>query len=450
LDLSALISGFGGGAVTILSFIAALSIVVAIHEYGHYIVGRWSGIGADVFSIGFGPILWSRVDKRGMRWQIAAIPLGGYVKFKGDANAASGKDADAMEGLNETELRATMHGAPLWARSATVAAGPVFNFILSIFMFAAVIMISGQAGDKLVIGKLFEMPHKSYTLQEGDEVLSVNGTPVPVASAGESFGDFWKDMEIADPLIYEVKRDGEVMEVTGPYFNTPVVHTIVPRSAARAAGLEVGDVITAVDGTPVAAFTQLQQAVEGSEGRTLMLDVIRNGETLQFELTPKRSDEPQEEGGFKTFWRIGVSGGLAFEIDATEWVGLGPALKIGVEQTWRVASGSVSGLYHMLTGAISSCNLSGPVGIAETAGEMASRGGTSFFWFVAVISTAIGMLNLFPIPMLDGGHLVFYAYEAVTGKPPSDSWLNVLMQVGLMMVLGLMMFGLMNDLFLCR
>ncbi|WP_054001483.1 RIP metalloprotease RseP [Shimia sp. SK013] len=450
MDLSALISGFGGGAVDFLAFIVTLSIVVAIHEYGHYIVGRWSGIGADVFSLGFGKVLWSRVDKRGMQWQIAAIPLGGYVKFKGDANAASGKDVEAMDGLSGEELRATMHGAPLWARSATVAAGPVFNFILSIFMFAAVIAISGQSGDKLIIGKLFEMPHKAYTLAEGDQVLSVNGVPVPLASEGENFAEFWENMEIADPLIYEVERGGEIIEVTGPYFNTPVVHTIVPRSAAKAAGLQVGDVITSVGGAPVAAFKQLREAVESSEGQTLAIDVIRNGEAMQFDLTPKRSDEPQAEGGFKTYWRIGVTGGLAFEIDATEWVGGGQALKIGVEQTWRVASGSVSGLYHMLTGAISSCNLSGPVGIAETAGEMASRGFAEFFWLVAVISTAIGMLNLFPIPMLDGGHLVFYAYEAVTGKPPSDSWLNVLMQAGLMIVLGLMMFGLLNDLFLCR
>ncbi|WP_270730642.1 RIP metalloprotease RseP [Shimia sp. Alg240-R146] len=436
--------------MTVLSFIVALSIVVAIHEYGHYIVGRWSGIGADVFSIGFGPVLYSRVDKRGMRWQIAAIPLGGYVKFKGDANAASGKDADAMEGLNETELRATMHGAPLWARAATVAAGPVFNFILSIFLFAAVIMVSGQTGDKLVIGKLFEMPHKSYTLQEGDTVVSVNGIDVPMTSDGADYDAFWNDMEVTDPLNYVVERDGQTLNVTGPYFNTPVVHSVVPRSAARNAGLEVGDVIIAIDGSAIASFKQLQQAVEGGGGKTLALDVVRDGEQMAFELTPKRSDEPKEGGGFETFWRIGVTGGLAFEPEATEWVGATDAMRVGVEQTWRVASGSVSGLYHMLTGAISSCNLSGPVGIAETAGEMASRGGTSFFWFVAVISTAIGMLNLFPIPMLDGGHLVFYGYEAVTGRPPSDSWLDVLMRVGLTLVLGLMLFGLLNDLFLCR
>ncbi|MGR3712931.1 MAG: RIP metalloprotease RseP [Shimia sp.] len=450
MDINGLLSGFGGGAVTILAFIAALSIVVAIHEYGHYIVGRWSGIGADVFSLGFGPVLWSRVDKRGMQWQIAAIPLGGYVKFKGDANAASGKDADAMEGLSYTELRATMHGAPLWARAATVAAGPAFNFALSIIVFCAVIMVSGQSGDKLVIGKMFEMPHKSYSLQEGDRVLSIEGNDVPPTSDNAAYAAFWDAIEITDPLSFEVEREGAVMTVTGPYINTPVVHTIVPRSAARRAGLEVGDVITAVDGKPVAAFVQLQQAVEGSGGKTLALDIIRNGEELSVELTPKRSDEPKEGGGFETFWRIGVSGGLAFEVDATEWVGFGDAVKVGVSQTWRVASGSVSGLYHMITGQISSCNLSGPVGIAETAGEMASRGGTSFFWFVAVISTAIGILNLFPIPMLDGGHLVFYVYEAVTGRPPKDNWLNVLMQVGLMIVLGLMMFGLLNDLFLCR
>lgn len=136
MDISALIPAFGGFAWTIFFFIVALSVIVAIHEYGHYIVGRWSGIHADVFSIGFGPVLWSRMDKRGTRWQIAALPFGGYVKFAGDANAASGKDADAIEAVAEdpVALRRTMHGAPLWARAATVSAGPVFNFALSILV----------------------------------------------------------------------------------------------------------------------------------------------------------------------------------------------------------------------------------------------------------------------------------------------------------------------------
>jgi membrane-associated protease RseP (regulator of RpoE activity) len=140
------IPDFGGLAFTLLAFIAALSIIVAIHEYGHYIVGRWSGIHAEVFSLGFGPVLFSRVDRHGTKWQIAALPFGGYVKFLGDADAASGKDGAAIDALDVEERRRSMHGAPLWARSATVAAGPIFNFILSILIFASVLMIVGPPG----------------------------------------------------------------------------------------------------------------------------------------------------------------------------------------------------------------------------------------------------------------------------------------------------------------
>jgi len=132
LDIFSLIPSFGGFVWTLLAFVVALSVIVAVHEYGHYIVARWSGIDADVFSIGFGPVLMSRTDRRGTKWQVAALPFGGFVKFRGDANAASAKDAAAMSGLSQAELRRTMHGAPLWARSATVAAGPAFNFMLSI------------------------------------------------------------------------------------------------------------------------------------------------------------------------------------------------------------------------------------------------------------------------------------------------------------------------------
>ena len=147
MDFAGLIPGFGSFAFTIIAFIVALSIIVAIHEYGHYIVGRWTGIKADVFSIGFGPILYSKMDRHGTRWQVAALPFGGFVKFRGDANAASGKDADAMDGLSDEDRRSTMHGAPLWARTLTVAAGPVFNFVLSFLVFAALLFVRGVASD---------------------------------------------------------------------------------------------------------------------------------------------------------------------------------------------------------------------------------------------------------------------------------------------------------------
>ena len=149
---------FGSFAFTIFAFVAALSIIVAIHEYGHYIVGRWSGIHADVFSIGFGPVLASRVDKRGTRWQIAALPFGGYVKFKGDADASSGKDAAAIDAMDVEERRRSMHGAPLWARAATVAAGPVFNFILSILVFSLFLFFTGRPVDEPRIGAQAALP----------------------------------------------------------------------------------------------------------------------------------------------------------------------------------------------------------------------------------------------------------------------------------------------------
>ena len=207
-----------------------------------------------------------------------------------------------------------------------------------------------------------------------------------------------------------------------------------------------GDVITAINGQDIYAFRDLKEAVEGGNGEPLKLDVWREGQMLDFVLVPRRVDEPLPEGGFQTQWRIGIAGGVAFD-PARVTPGVGEAFSAAVTQTGRIIEGSISGLYHMITGAISSCNLSGPVGIAQTSGAMASQGADNFIWFIAVLSTAIGLLNLFPIPVLDGGHLMFHAYEAVSGRPPSDRVARALMSIGLTLVLGLMIFGLTNDLF---
>ena len=448
MDIVGLFPQFGGFAPTLLAFILALSVIVAVHEYGHYIVGRWSGIHADVFSIGFGPVLFSRVDKRGTRWQVAALPFGGFVKFAGDANAASGKDTDAMEEVAQdpVALRRTMHGAPLWARSATVAAGPMFNFIMSILVFAGMIFIQGAPKEPLTVGTLLTLPDGTYELAEGDEIVAINGMTAPSFGDDIGWGDFRDAMPEAGQLDYTVRRDGSEIMVTGPALMPPFVQQVAPRSAADDIDLKPGDVITAIDDAPIVVFDQLRQAVEGSDGRVLLLDVWRDGEMLEFALAPKRVDEPQEEGGFKTQWRIGVVGGMAFD-PATEPTGLGTSLWGGITQTGGVISNSLSGLYHMITGAISTCNMSGVIGIAETSGSMASQGADSFIWFIAVLSVAVGLLNLFPIPALDGGHLVFYAYEAVSGKPPSDRALQVMMATGLALILTLMIFALGNDIF---
>jgi regulator of sigma E protease len=210
--------------------------------------------------------------------------------------------------------------------------------------------------------------------------------------------------------------------------------------------LRPGDVITAIDGERIFAFSQLRDRVAESDGRALLLEVWRDGETLEFALSPRRMDLPLEEGGFETRWLIGITGGMLFEPRA-ETPSLLEAAQYGVNQTIFIVESSLSGLYHMAVGAISTCNLQGPIGIAETSGAAASQGWLSFIWFIAVLSTAVGLLNLFPIPVLDGGHLVFHAFEALTGRPPSDGALRVMMGAGLALMGALMIFALTNDLF---
>jgi regulator of sigma E protease len=446
LDITTLTATFGGLIWTVLFFIVALSVIIAIHEYGHYIVGKKTGIFPEVFSLGFGPVLWSRMDGDGTRWQVAAIPFGGYVKFRGDANAASvGGDDAAVARMTPEEQRTTMAGAPLWARTATVAAGPLFNFALSIVVFTGIFLFRGEVTEPLAVGELRPLPVQQE-LQEGDVLVAIEGQAPPAFSDSDAYTAFMEALPHEPQLEYTVTRDGRDITVTGPYVYPPLATQIAPRSAAGDAGMRPGDVIVAVEGDEIFAFDQLREHVESSEGATLALRVWRDGEIIDKTLTPKRVDEPQADGGFQTFYRIGIIGGVAFE-PATQTPGFGSALWGSVVQVWSIMEGSISGLWHMATGAISTCNLSGPIGIAETAGDMASQGTTNFIWLIAVLSTAIGLLNLFPIPVLDGGHLVFYAYEAVTGRPPSDQALRVLMSIGLVLVLGLMALGLTNDLF---
>ncbi|NKB29653.1 MAG: RIP metalloprotease RseP [Rhodobacteraceae bacterium] len=443
MDIVGLIPSFGGVIWTLGAFVLALLIIVAVHEYGHYIVGRWTGIHAEVFSLGFGPVLWSGFDKHGTRWQIAALPLGGYVRFLGDADAASGKDGEAIKGMNARDRRATMHGAPLWARSLTVAAGPAFNFALSIIVFAAILLVRGTASDPLTIAEVLPLPGPAQELRVGDEILAINGTPTP---AFEEFDSFVADLPRAEALDYTVLRDGGEQVVQAPFPYPPLVSGLTPDSAAMDAGMQVGDVIVAIDGTPVVAFADLREMVGASGGKPLLLDVWNEGDLRKVTLVPRSADLPVEGGGFETRWLIGISGGLMFE-PATQRPGVFEAVGYGAERTVFVVTSSISGLYHMIAGQISSCNLRGPIGIAQTSGAAASQGWTSFIWFIAVLSTAVGLLNLFPIPVLDGGHLVFHAFEAVTGRPPSDRALRILMGIGLTAILALMVFALSNDLF---
>jgi len=450
-----LIPSFGNFAWTIAAFVIALSIIVAVHEYGHYIVGRWTGIHAEVFSLGFGPVLYSRVDKRGTRWQVAAVPFGGFVKFLGDSDAASGKDGEAISQLSAADRRHTMHGAPLWARSATVLAGPVFNFILTILIYCAMILYFGVAIDRAVVGEVKPLPNNSQTLRAGDEILAMNGLETPDLQA---FVTVARDLPSQPVIDYTLARDGREITIPGPYPFPALIGSIALESAAQDAGLTEGDVILAINDQPVSAFSDLVTVVKKTKNAELSLKVWRPsiaegqaadqqaGTEFDTTLTPRMTTSPLADGGFEERYLIGLGEGLMFRPQVYT---PGPleTLTISVERTWTLITTSLSGLGHIVSGAISSCNLRGPIGIARTSSAAASQGALTFMMMIAGLSTAVGLMNLFPIPVLDGGHLVFHAYEAVSGKPPSDRALRAFMMVGLTLLLSLMVFAVGNDLF---
>ena len=438
--MDSLIPSFGTLIFTGIAFIVALSIIVAIHEYGHYIVGRWSGIRADVFSIGFGPVLGSRVDKHGTKWQIAAVPLGGYVKFRGDANAASaGADAEMIHQMTPEELRETMHGAPLWARAATVAAGPIFNFILAIAVFFGLLLFSGVPREPVTIGKLHDLPVAAGGLQQGDVILEVDGIPLDQMSP--------ENQPVPRPVIpYLVDRDGQQVEVEAPWWQPPLVGAVQPDSAGADSGLKAGDYVLAIDGQEIFDFSELSEIVRDTGGRELTLTVWRDGETFDLSLNPRMTSSPRADGGFDTRYLIGLYSSPLFEAERRT-PGVFEAAGMAVERSWLQFTTTISGLAHIVTGKISTCNIAGPLTIAKVSGQTAMMGAEQFITLVAALSIMIGFANLLPIPILDGGHLVFHAWEAVSGKPPSDGVLNVLMFSGLAILIGLMVFAISNDIF---
>lgn len=435
-----ILAGLGGGVWALAAFLVALSIIVAVHEFGHYIVGRWSGIHAEVFSLGFGPKLISRRDKRGTLWQVAAIPLGGYVRFLGDSNAAS---AGTGQTVSAEESRHTLDGAPLWARVATVGAGPVFNFILSTLIFAVFLLIRGVAVEIPTVGELAKLPPGMVMeLQPGDQIRAIDGRPV---AAWADMFTIAGDLPDTGPYDWTVLRDGSEITVRAPHPAPPRIGGVAPGSAAAAAGLLPGDIIWRIDGERIMRFDSIRAKVEAAAGNPLTLDIARGYDRLEVTLTPKEQDLPRAEGGFEKRWLIGITGGSYFA-PAAEAVGPITALWMGLVQVWDIITSSLTGMWAMITGQIGSCNLGGAISIAESTGQAANAGFGNFVWWISVLSVAIGFLNLLPIPVLDGGHLAFYAWEGITGRRPSDRALNLLTSIGLALVVGLMFFGLSNDL----
>ena len=356
-----------GGNYTnwIVPFLFTLTVIVFFHELGHFLVARLCGIKVLVFSIGFGPELVGFYDRRGTRWKISAIPLGGYVKFFGDENEASVPDASTLAAMTPEERKQSFPGQPVYARAAVVAAGPITNFILAVVLFAGVFMSYGKT------------------------------TAIPRIAAVE------------------------------------------PNSPAAAAGFKVGDLIVSIDGSKIDNFSDVQRIVNFSPGSTLTVVVDRGGSLFTLKATPAEKDKK----GMLGITRSNEPGDVR-----TDPVGAMEAVWLGADKTWFVVETTLTYLRDVVMGRQSADQIGGPIKIAQISGEVAKLGFGPLLDLTALLSVSIGLLNLFPIPLLDGGHLLFYLIEAVRGRPLSERAQEVGFRIGLAIVLMLMIFAAFNDL----
>lgn len=441
---------------TIIWFLVALVILVAVHEFGHFYVARRCGVKVLRFSIGFGNILWRRYDRQGTEYALAAIPLGGYVKM-----------LDEREGeVPEEELHRAFNRKNVWQRIAIVAAGPVANFILAVLLFW-LLMIPGTREPIPIVGEVEPGSIAAQAgLEPGQEILAVDGEPTPTWQAlhqqllrrlGESGTiDFLIKYPESD-LRYESQarldqwlrgvEEPDPVAGLGVTLDRPVAQAIlgqiVPDSPAERAGLQPGDHIIAVDGEAVSSWTEWVDYVRSRPGEEIRLTVEREGAQTSLSVTPEVVEENDER-----FGRVGVGiQSQSWPEDRIRTYRYGPieSFVAGVDRTWETAGFVLLSVKKLVVGEISTKNLSGPITIAKVAGDSAESGWKSFIGFVALLSIFLGVFNLLPIPVLDGGHLMYYAIEVIKGSPVSERVQQVGYQVGLVMVVGLMVLAFYND-----
>jgi len=436
-------------------FLIALGILVAFHELGHFLAARWVGVKVLKFSLGFGPKLVGRQVGE-TEYLVSAIPLGGYVKLFGE---------DEAEAITPEDRKRSFVHQNLWGKVLIVSAGPGFNFILAYLIFAA----------WLSTGYTLPVP----TFKDITPVLEAVAPDSPAAKAGLMVGDQIKKIDGRDvatrvelldaatkgkgaPITVEVLRDGRVETLTvTPIFGSghghkgdepgyylgieeipPVVNEVVPGKPAAAAGFKEGDRVLSIDGTLIHTWTQMTSLVKENPGKTLHVDVLRDGHRVSLAVTPL-AETTTVNGQTVQIGKIGIAGpDRSLMRSATPLA----AIYNGLEATWKWTELTVVGLYKMIIGDISSKNIGGPLTIAKISGEAAAQGLANYVFLIALLSINLGVLNLLPIPILDGGHLLFFLIEGILRKPLGERQRELAQQVGLVLLVGVMIFAFWNDL----
>ena len=443
--------------LVILRFVVVIGILILVHELGHFFVARWTGVGVERFSIGFGPVLlrWRGAETE---YALSAIPMGGYVKMMGEENPLEGGGAPGYDAARAFALK------PLWARFLIVFAGPAMNLILAAAIFTAVLAVLGRPVWPPTVGRVADgSPAAAAGLRVGDTIVALKGRPVA----------YWEDVDQAvagsrgRPLDMRVRRGSEetrvsvtprLRSVTDPIFREqrdvwdigvglqalPLITSVAPRSPAEKAGLKPGDIVVESADRPLHSPDDLLDIIRARPGTSFTMIVEREGKRLPLTVTPDAVKERAATGDEVTVGKI--QAGLGIKAERFEPYGPQAAAWNGLVRTWDMTALTAKGMWKLATRQMDLSNIGGPIQIATETTRQAHEGFLSVALFVAVISVNLGVLNLLPIPMLDGGHLLFFVIEAILGRPLSLRKREVAQQVGFVLLMVIMVFALYNDL----
>ena len=404
--------------------VGLLSIVILFHELGHFLVGRMCGIGVSTFSVGFGRPIFSFFDSNGTKWQFSWILVGGYVKFSKDTSAFFN--------------RVSFEKATLLKRILTVLAGPVASLLFSFLVFIPVFSLGGMSSNEPLIGEIANTP-KEIPILSGDRILEINGKKV------NSFSDIYKlaDKNHGENLV-KISRNEKVKVIGIETFFPPIVENIEFMSPAEQAGILPGDFISSVNGIEIFNFSQLQDIISKSENRQIKLDVIRDGSVLSFLLEKRYLVTQDKNGNLEELLRIGISGTILLKPQIIPKPFL-DSIFDSLRTVIYVVRLTLSSISNMLTNKIGVEQISGPVGITYVIGEATKFGLISTLGLIGMISASIGVLNLLPIPMLDGGHLLSYLLEIILGRRIVNKLNKPMTVLGFAVIATLFSIGFLND-----